>query len=133
MALDGVLCDGELSEFLHIGRAAKQIPISNGTDELCDNIFSCYSKNCIKSDYLVQNKTDQHNVTFDNPNSLTLMHINIRLLNKNFDKFHNNLESLSFRPFLCISDPHIKNQPLSLLSLLAVILLTLALKATPKG
>ena len=57
------LCDGELSEFLCISRAAIQIPIGNGTNELCDNIFSSYSKNCMNCDYLDTNKIDQHNVT----------------------------------------------------------------------
>ena len=33
MALGGVLCDGELSEFLRKGRAVNQIPTGNGIDE----------------------------------------------------------------------------------------------------
>ena len=65
MALDGVLCDGELSEFLRLGRAADQFPIGNGIYKLCD-IFSSYPKN-MKCDYLDLDKTDQHNVTLSKP------------------------------------------------------------------
>ena len=112
MALDDALCDGELSEFLCVGRPANQIPFSNGTDELCDNIFRSYSKNCMKCDYLDPNKTDQHNVTFDSSDSLILMHVNIRPLNKNFDEFHDYVQSLPFiLSVLCLSESRIKTQP----------------------
>ena len=121
MVLDGVLCNGELSEFLRMGQAANQIPISIGTDELCRNIFSSYLKNCIKCNYLDLNKTVQHAVTFNNPDSLILMHINIRLLNKNFDEFHDYIKSLSFIPsIICLSESRIKNQQVNI-DLLAII------------
>ena len=40
------------------------------------------------------------------------MHVSIRSLNKNFDKFHDYLETLSFIPcVICLSESRFKNQP----------------------
>ena len=46
-------------------------------------------------------------------NSLSIIHLNIRLLNKNFDKLYDFLLCLTFTPnVLCLSESRIKKQPL---------------------
>ena len=80
------------SELLRIGRDANQIPIRNSTDELCDNIFCAYSKNCMKCDYLDPNKTNHHTKTLTN-------------LMITYNPYHSYLASY------VLSESCIKNQP----------------------
>ena len=46
-------------------------------------------------------------------NSLTILHLNIRSLNKNFDQLHEFLVSIRIRPdVICLTETRIKNDPL---------------------
>ena len=46
-------------------------------------------------------------------NFLNIIHLNIRSLNKNFDKFYDFIQSLSYTPdVVCLSESRIKKQPL---------------------
>ena len=62
------------------------------------------------------------------------MHVNIRSLNKNFDEFHDYIQSLSFiSNVICLSESRIKNQPQVNIELTGDKFSTLALKVIPKG
>ena len=47
-----------------------------------------------------------------------LLHVNVRSLHKNYDLFYELIEALQILPYIiCITETHIKNQPLSNLDL----------------
>ena len=51
-------------------------------------------------------------MTFNPKNDLMLLHINIRLVQKNIDLFYKFIKSLQFLPhIICLSESHIKSQP----------------------
>ena len=110
MALD-VSCDRELSELGSTSQAAEQHLTVSETEELYDKIYESFSTNILKCHYFDISKNNQINVK-DN-NSLSIMHLNIRSLNKNFDKLYDFLLCLTFTPdVLCLSKSRIKKQTL---------------------
>ena len=110
MALD-VSCDRELSGLGNASQAAEQHLTVSETEELCDKIYESFSTNILKCHYFDISKNNQINMK-DN-NSLSIIHLNIRLLNKNFDKLYDFLLCLPFTPdVLCLSKSRIKKQPL---------------------
>jgi len=86
MALDHIQCDGELSEFQRTSRAAEHCQDKHDPDELCDKMFTSLSKDILKCNYLDLTETDQIKSIANISDSLILIHLNIRSLNKNFDE-----------------------------------------------
>ena len=110
MALD-VSCDKDLSELGNTSQAAEQHLTASGIEELCDKIYESFSTNILKCHYFDISKNSQINMK-DN-NSLSIIYLNIRSLNKNFDKLYDFLLCLTFTPdVLCLSESRIKKQPL---------------------
>ena len=110
MALD-VSCDRELSELGNTSQATEQHLTVSETEELCDKIYKSFSTNILKCHYFNISKNNLINMK-DN-NSLCITHLNIRLLNKNFDKLYDFLLCLTFTPdVLCLLESRVKKQPL---------------------
>ena len=110
MALD-VLCDRDLSGLGNTSQAAEQNLIVSETEELCDKIYESFSTNILKCHYFDISKNNQ--IKMNDNDSLSIIHLNIRSLNKNFDKLYDFLVCLSFTPdVLCLSKSCIKKQPL---------------------
>ena len=110
MALD-VSCNRDLSGLGNTSQAAEQHLIVCETEELCDKIYESFSTNILKCHYFDISKNNQINMN-DN-DSLSIIHLNIRPLNKNFDKLYDFLVCLPFTPdVLCLSESRIKKQPL---------------------
>ena len=106
-----VSCDRELSGLGNVSQAAEQHLTVSETEELCDKIYESFSTNILQCHYFNISKNNQINMK-DN-NSLSIIHLNIRSLNKNFDKLYNFLLCLPFiLDVLCLSNSHIKKQPL---------------------
>ena len=106
MALD-VSCDRELSDLGNTSQAAEQHLSVSETEELCAKIYESFSTNVLKCHYFDISKNNQINMK-DN-NSLNIIHLNIRSLNKNFDKLYDFLLCLAFTPdVLCLSESRIK-------------------------
>ena len=114
MALNRFMCDGEESEFPYTCRGADHcITNTNDPIELCNNVYYSLSSNALKCDYLDLNKFDFDNFNTISFDSLILIHINIRSLNKNFDELYDFLQILPFTPdVICLSESRIKDQPL---------------------
>ena len=85
MALE-VSCDRELSGLGNASQAAEQHLTVSESEELCDKICELFSTNILKCHYFDISKNNQINMK-DN-NSLSIIHLNIRSLNKNFDKLY---------------------------------------------
>ena len=111
MALE-LSCDGELSEALCTSQAAD---LFHQPSQLCDQIFNSMTNNVINCEYL-----DMYDKTLNlqnDCNSMILMHLNIRSLQKNYDDLYDLVASLSFRPHaICLSESRI-NQPLKSIQL----------------
>ena len=107
MALD-VSCDRELSELGNTSQAAEQHLTVSESEELCDKIYESFSTNILKCHYFDISKNNQINMK--DKNSLSIIHLNIRSFNKNFDKLYDFLLCLTFTPdVLCLSESRIKN------------------------
>ena len=104
MALD-VSCDRKLSELRNTSQAAEQHLIVSETEELCDKIYESFSKNILKCHYFDTYKNNQINMK-DN-NSLSIINLNIRSLNKNFDKLYDFLLYLSLLLMSCAFRNHV--------------------------
>ena len=114
MALDNMLCDRDLSEFLCTSRAADHCPVVNDTEVICDQISESLCNNIHECVYLDISKTNDPCVRENTSDSLTVLHLYIRSLNKNFDDMYDFLESLPFNPCVtCLSETRIKNKPLA--------------------
>ena len=104
--------DRKLSEALRTSQAADLI---DQPSELCDQIFNSMTNNVINCEYL-----DIYDKTLDlqnDCNSMILMHLNIRSLQKNYDDLYDLVASRSFRPdVICLSESRI-NQPLKSIQL----------------
>jgi len=108
MALDSTSCDGELLEVLRTSRAAEHCQNTNTSDDLCDKIF----KNILDCNYSDLSKLNQTKFNFNKPDSLILVHINIRSLTKNFDELNDLLQCLPFtQDVICLSESRLKTQP----------------------
>ena len=125
MALE-LSCDEVLSEAL---RTVQADGLFNHSSELCDQKFnSMTNNNGINCEYM-----DIYHKTLylqNDSNSVILMHLNIRSVQKNYDDLYNLVVSLSFRPdVICLSEAHI-NQPLKSIQLQGYILLMQSLTST---
>ena len=110
MVLD-ISCDRDLSGLGNTSQAAEQHLIVSETEELCDKIYESFSTNILKCYCFDISKNNQINMN-DN-DSLCIIHLNIRSLNKNFDKLYDFLVCVPFTPdVLCLSESCIKKQPL---------------------
>ena len=114
MALD-VSCDGELSGPRNANQATEQNLTVSETEELCYKIYESFSTNILKRHYFDISKNNQ--ITMKDNNSLSIVHLNIRSLDKNFDKLYDFLLCLPFtHDVLCLSASCIKRQALINLS-----------------
>ena len=105
-------CDRELSEALRTSQAAD---LFNQLSELRYQIFNSMTNDVINYRYLdIYDKT----LNLQNDcNSLILMHLNIRSLQKNYDDLYDLVALLSFQPdVVCLSESRI-NQPLKSIQL----------------
>jgi len=74
-------------------------------------IFTSISKDISKCNYLDLTETDQIKSIANIPESLILIHLNTRSLNKNFDELYDFISSLPITPnVICLSEFRIKNQ-----------------------
>ena len=103
------LADRELADFLEPSIAASPQKKSFFDDqEQCDAIINSILDNFKKCTYISPNSS-MPNCN----NSLTILHLNIRSLNKNFDQLHEFLVSIRIRPdVICLTETRIKNDPL---------------------
>ena len=93
-------------DFLCPGWAA--YPTFHDQDELGNNVFYSLTGNIKNCNYL-----DVNNLNFTaGNNTLTLLHVNVRSLQKNFDSLYDFFQSLKFLPHvICLSETRLKNQP----------------------
>ena len=88
----------------------------DNTENFCDvneSSFVAMFENVIECKYL---KTPNVKLPFvrEQRNTLTLLHVNIRSLNKNFDELHCFLTSLPHLPdIVCVSETRLKGEPLT--------------------
>ena len=103
----------ELNEFLEPNKAATLRLSDHSPEEVYDYFFNFFNiKVC---DYLDLNSKRS---TFDPNRFLVLLHINIRLLHKNFDNLYDFLVELNFLPdVICLTETRIKLHPLLNISL----------------
>ena len=105
MALESS-CDGELSGSLSTSQAADP---SDEPNELCDQIFYELTSNISACQYV---DTIDGNVFTNEIDSLILMHLNIRSLNKNINDLHIFIPTLPFKPdVISLSEARV-DQPL---------------------
>jgi len=100
----------KLIDFIGPSQAATQLPKHNFSQNLSDNIFNLMTEKVSTCEYFNMNiKPLKMNKT----SSLILLHVNIRLLNKNFNLFHEFLVSLKYTPdLICLTETRLKEQPL---------------------
>ena len=112
MALE-LSCDREFSKALCASQAADLF--NQPSELLCDQIFNSVINNVINCEYMdIYDKT--LNMQNDS-NSMILMHLNIRFLQKNYDDLYDLVATLSFRPdVICLSESRI-NQSLKSIQL----------------
>ena len=104
------LADRELADFLEPSIAASPQKKNCFFDEQeqCDAIINSIFDNFKKCTYISPNSS-MPNCN----NSLTILHLNIKSLNKNFDQLHEFLVSIRIRPdVICLTKTRIKNDPL---------------------
>ena len=105
MALESS-CDGELSGFLSTSQAADP---SDEPNDLCDQIFYELTSNISACQYV---DTIDGNVFTNEIDSLILMHLNIRSLNKNINDLDIFISTLPFKPdVISLSEARV-DQPL---------------------
>ena len=99
--------DGELLDAPLTSQAAD---LSDNTNDMSDHLFNAMTSNVKECDYTDTNVSNQ---IFSTENdSLSLIYLNIRSLNANFNDLHVFVRQLSFKPdVICLSDSRI-NQPL---------------------
>ena len=101
MALD-LSCDREWSGSLHSSPAAEH---SEDLIEMYDYVFDSLISNVAKCEYVNIDKDNIFTIEID---SLILVHLNIRTLNKYYDDLHNLIASLPFKPdVICLSESRI--------------------------
>ena len=105
MALESS-CDGELSESLSTSQAADP---NDEPKDLCDQIFYELTSNISACQYV---DTIDGNVFTNEIDSLILMHLNIRSLNKNINDWHIFISMLPFKPDLISLSEARVDQPL---------------------
>ena len=103
----GSLFDGELLDAPLTSQAAD---LSDNTNDMSDRLFNAMTSNVKECDYIDTNVSNQIFATEND--SLSLIHLNIRSLNANFNDLHVFVSQLSFKPnVICLSESRI-NQPL---------------------
>ena len=102
-----ISCQGNLSQPSHATQAADNLLSDGEPEELSDKIYESISSNILKCDYFDLKINTQ--IYSSENNSLNIIHHNIRSLNKNFDKFYDFIQSLSYTPdVVCLSELRIK-------------------------
>ena len=92
-------------------QAADYLLSDSEPEELSDKIYESISSNILKCDYFDLKKNTQ--IYSSENNSLNIIHLNIRSLNKNFEKFYDFIQSLSYTlDVVRLSESRIKKQPL---------------------
>ena len=100
-------CDGELSESPGTSQAAD---FSDDRNDLCDQVFNERTSNI--SEYQYVDRIDGNAIFTNVTNSLILMHLIIRSLNKHITDLHTFLSTLPFKPdVISLSEARI-HQPL---------------------
>ena len=79
---------------------------SDDPTELCDHVFDSLTSNIMECEYI--DIFDNENSFTNEIDSLILLHLNIRTLNKYFNDLHNLIASLPFKPdVVCLSESRI--------------------------
>ena len=100
-------CDGELSGSPGTSQAAD---FSDDPNDLCDQVSNELTSNISESQYV--DRIDGNAIFTNVTNSLILMHLNIRSLNKYISDLHTFLSTLPFKPdVISLSEARI-HQPL---------------------
>ena len=81
-----VSCEGNFSQPSRASQAADNFLSDSEPEELSDKINKSISSNILKCDYFDLKENTQ--IYSSKNNSLHIIHLNIRSLNKNFDKFY---------------------------------------------
>ena len=98
-----LLCDSDLSGSLRISQAAQP---SDDPTELCDHVFNSLTSNIMECEYI--DIFDDENSFTNEIDSLILLHLSIRTLNKYFNDLLNLIASLPFKPdVVCLSESRI--------------------------
>ena len=106
-----VSCEGNLSQPSRASQAADNLLSDTEPEELSDKIYKSISSNILKCDYYDLKENTQ--IYSSENNSLDVIHLNIRSMNKNFDKFYDFIQSLFYTPdVVCLSVSRVKKQPL---------------------
>ena len=106
-----LLCEGNLSQPSRASQAADNLLSDNEPEELSDKTYKSNFSNSLKCDYFDLKENTQ--IYTSENNFLNIIHLNIRSLNKNFDKFYNFIQSLLYTPgVVCLSESRIKKQSL---------------------
>ena len=98
-----LFCDSDLSGSLRMSQATQP---SDDPTELCDHVFDSLTSNIMECEFI--DIFDNENSFTNEINSLILLHLNIRTLDKYFNNLHNLIASLSFEPdVVCLSESRI--------------------------
>ena len=99
----GSLFDGELLDAPLTTQAAD---LSDNTNDMSDHLFNAMTSNVKECDYIDTNVSNQIFLTEND--SLSLIHLNIRSLNANFNDLHVFVSQLFFKPdVICLSESRI--------------------------
>ena len=82
---------------------------SDDTNELSEHVFNELTSNISKCEYVDLRNND--NLSTNEPDSLILMHLNIRSLNKYYNDLHTLLNSLPLKPNVIALSKSRINQP----------------------
>ena len=105
-----VLCEGNLSQPSRASQAADNLLSDSEPEELSDKIYESIC-NILKCDYFDLKKNTQ--IYSSENKSLNIIHLNIRSMNKYYDKFYDFTQSLLYTPDVVgLSESRIKKKPL---------------------
>ena len=108
--------DTDLTEFILSDQAASLLSKHMEIEDLCDDYYRVILDKIHRCTYLEENCNPNLSCKFFE-NSLMLMHINSRFLNKNFDNLYKLLSFRKFSPsIVAISETRLKNLPLTNIS-----------------
>jgi len=84
--------------------------------DLGDLVFNKMCKNIKSCNYY--NLTNSLPKFYNSQNFITMLHLNIRSLNKNYDDFYDFITALPQQPdILCLSETQLKGEPLKYISI----------------
>ena len=95
-----VSCEGNLSQPSRVSQAADNLLSDSEPEELSDKIYESISSNILKCEYFDLKKNTQ--IYSSENNSLNTIRFNIWSMNKNFYKFYDFIQSLSYTPDGCM-------------------------------